>query len=57
MLSRGYMPERIVVITFTTAAADEMRKRIGYVDGLFIGTIHAYALYLLSVYGLNEKAL
>lgn len=57
MLSHGYKPERMVVITFTTAAADEMKKRIGYVEGLFIGTIHAYALYLLSVYGLNEKAL
>ena len=57
MLSHGCKPERMVVITFTTAAADEMKKRIGYVEGLFIGTIHAYALYLLSVYGLNEKAL
>ncbi len=57
MLSHGCKPERMVVITFTTAAADEMKKRIGYVEGLFIGTIHAYALYLLSIYGLNEKAL
>jgi len=57
MLSHGCKPERMVVITFTTAAADEMKKRIGYVDGLFIGTIHAYAFYLLSIYGLNEKAL
>lgn len=57
MLGRGCAPERMVVITFTTAAADEMKKRIGQVNGLFIGTIHAYALYLLSVYGLNEKAI
>ena len=50
-------PGGILTITFTNAAADEMKKRIGYVEGLFIGTIHAYALYLLSIYGLNEKAL
>jgi superfamily I DNA/RNA helicase len=57
MLARGYKPSRVVVITFTTAAADEMKKRIGHIDGLFIGTIHAYAFYLLCASGLNEKAL
>lgn len=57
MLSHGYKPSRVVVITFTTAAADEMKKRIGHIDGLFIGTIHAYAFYLLCASGLNEKAL
>ncbi len=57
MLARGCAPERMVVITFTTAAADEMKKRIGFVENLFIGTIHAYAYYILSIYGLNDKAL
>jgi ATP-dependent exoDNAse (exonuclease V) beta subunit len=27
MLSHGCKPERMVVITFTTAAADEMKKK------------------------------
>ena len=52
MLARGYKPSRVVVITFTTAAADEMKKRIGHIDGLFIGTIHAYAFYLFTKFGL-----
>ena len=56
MLARGVNPQKIVVITFTNAAADEMSKRIGKVDGLFVGTIHAYAYYLLSAAGYQEHA-
>jgi len=51
MLARGVDPYKMVVITFTNAAADEMSKRIGKVEGLFIGTIHSYAYYLLSAAG------
>ena len=36
MLDRGTDPHKMVVITFTNAAADEMSKRIGKVDGLFV---------------------
>lgn len=56
MLERGINPDKMVVITFTVAAADEMSKRIGKVDGLFVGTIHAYAYYLLSAAGFQEHA-
>lgn len=56
MLARGCAPEKMVVITFTTAAASEMSRRIGHVDGLFIGTIHAYAFYLLCAGGYHEQA-
>lgn len=44
-------PDDIVVITFTNAAAEEMRERLNNPRGLFIGTIHAYANYLLLANG------
>lgn len=56
MLERGINPERMVIITFTNAAADEMSKRIGSIKGLFIGTIHAYAYSLLCASGHHEQA-
>lgn len=56
ILARDVKPQRIVVITFTNAAADEMSKRIGKIDGLFVGTIHSYAYYLLSAAGYQENA-
>lgn len=37
-------PSRIVAVTFTTMAAEEMRGRLGHIaDATFIGTVHAYA--------------
>ena len=48
-------PSKIVVITFTNAAADEMKDRIGKVEGLFIGTIHSYACFLLNRCGVSVK--
>ena len=56
MLSRGIEPEKMVVITFTNAAADEMSKRIGSINGLFVGTIHAYAYHLLCAGGHHDRA-
>ena len=56
MLQRGIEPEKMVVITFTNAAADEMSKRIGSINGLFVGTIHAYAYHLLCAGGHHDKA-
>ena len=61
LLNKKIDPNKIVVITFTNAAADEMRERIGMFPGLFIGTIHSYANYLLISSGheteeyLNEE--
>jgi DNA helicase-2/ATP-dependent DNA helicase PcrA len=51
-------PRRIVIITFTNAAADEIRERIATVIlpeeakaiG-YIGTLHGYCLRLLDQYG------
>lgn len=41
---RNVPPNQIVAITFTNLAADEMKKRLGSIaEGMYIGTIHAYA--------------
>lgn len=51
LLSNLVNPEKIVCITFTNAAADEMRNRLSNVEGIddvFIGTIHSYANKILQ---------
>lgn len=53
LLSKGTDPKRIVLITFTNAAAEELAERLDHPKGLFIGTIHSYANYLLLANG-NE---
>ena len=56
LLDNGADPKKIVVITFTNAAADEMRTRIGSAgDECFIGTIHSLAAHFLSIYNLGDK--
>ena len=47
LLNEGVDPFKIVAITFTNNAASVMYERLGYPDGLFIGTVHSYANYLL----------
>lgn len=51
LLNNGAEPKKIVLITFTNAAAEELAERLGYPKGLFIGTIHSYANYLLLASG------
>ena len=54
LLERGYLPSRILVTTFTTKAADEMRERLeGLVgarqaDRLRIGTFHSICLRIMK---------
>lgn len=47
LLSNNVPADKIVAITFTNNAANEMLERLGYPDGLFIGTVHSYSNYLL----------
>lgn len=47
LLDNGVPPEEIVAITFTNNAASVMYERLGYPSGLFIGTVHSYANFLL----------
>lgn len=56
LLENGVNPEGIVVFTFTNAAAEEMRKRIGAIgDKCFINTVHSYAFYLLMKNGIQVQ--
>ena len=45
------------MITFTNAAAEEISERLGQPKGVFIGTIHSYANYLLLSRGEETKDL
>lgn len=53
LLEHSADPTKIVMITFTNSAAEEMADRLGRPDGLFIGTIHGYANYLLLSRGIE----
>lgn len=47
LLEQGVDPSKIVAITFTNNAASVMYERLGFPNGLFIGTVHSYCSYLL----------
>lgn len=47
LLNNNVKPSEIVAITFTNNAASVMYERLGYPNGLFIGTVHSYCNYLL----------
>lgn len=47
LLEKGIDPSKIVAITFTNNAASVMYERLGFPNGLFIGTVHSYCNYLL----------
>lgn len=51
LLSHGADPKKVVLITFTNAAAEELADRLDHPAGLFIGTIHSYANFLLLANG------
>ena len=57
LLRAGVNPKEIAVITFTNMAAAELRKRLGedYKDGLFVGTIHSLANWMLLSGGIKTK--
>ena len=51
LLNNDVDAKKIVLITFTNAAAEELAERLGHPKGIFIGTIHSYANYLLLAHG------
>lgn len=58
LLNQGVDPLSLVAITFTNAAAEEMRERVGEkARGAFIGTIHSYANRLLLSAGIDTSHL
>lgn len=57
LLNEGVRPSDIVAITFTNAAAENMKDRLGdKANGMFIGTIHSYANYLLLSKGIDTSS-
>lgn len=49
-------PKEIVAISFTSMAAEEMRKRLGDIaEGAFIGTIHSYANSICIANGISTE--
>lgn len=59
LLRENINPKEIAVITFTNMAASELRQRLGedYRDGLFVGTIHALANYMLCSNGIDTSSI
>lgn len=56
IIQNGCSPDKIVAITFTTMAAEEMKKRLGDVaEGAFIGTIHSYANSICIANGISTE--
>lgn len=56
LLDQGNDPKKMVAITFTNAAAEELIERIGKRGrDMFVGTVHSYANRLLLIGGLETK--
>lgn len=57
LIKEGVEPSSIAVITFTNLAASELKQRLAadYKTGLFIGTIHALANFMLCSHGYDTK--
>lgn len=58
LIRNNVNPKKIVAVTFTNNAAAEMRKRLGEdnADGMFVGTLHSYANYLLTINGIDTSS-
>lgn len=56
LLKKGISPSKIVVITFTNSAAEEIADRLGHPGGLYIGTVHGYANRLLLAAGVETDS-
>lgn len=58
LMDNTFEQQKIVVITFTNAAAEELKERVGKTNSnCFIGTVHSYANHLLTSVGVNTSKL
>lgn len=55
LIDNGNDANSIVAITYTNAAAIEMRRRLKNCENVFIGTIHSYCNQILVKYGINTN--
>lgn len=55
LLDIGTEPSSIVAITFTNNAAQNIKERLTNAAGVFIGTVHSYANYLLLCKGVATQ--
>lgn len=55
LIKNGVPANKIVVITFTNAAANTMKERIGEAPGLQCSTVHSYANRLLRSIGVDTS--
>lgn len=55
LIKDGYDPSKIYAITFTNMAAEEMKDRLGNIEGLFIGTIHSLANRILLLNSIDTS--
>lgn len=55
LLNEGLDPRGLVIITFTRSAAEEVRSRLGHPMGVYVGTVHGYANYLLRLNGIDTS--
>lgn len=59
ILRAGYDPRKIAVITYTNMAATELKQRLAedYKEGIYIGTVHGLANYMLRSSGVETSSI
>lgn len=55
LINEGIEPKKIVALTFTNAAAENILDRLVNAKGIFVGTIHSYVNFLLMCGGIDTS--
>lgn len=55
LINEGVEPKKIVALTFTNAAAENILDRLVNAKGIFVGTIHSYVNFLLMCGGIDTS--